>query len=167
LATLKKVTFLQRKAQYAANHSTGPQQGISSMKRATLLSLAFMSFSLVAFAGKEEREYLKSDLTPAVDTAAATLEKSCGCKIKITVNANTIKTKDDMGKARYIAADISENAAKYCNDDDSKKAVCQMKTLEISKAKEATFSFKAGKGVATHDGQMHTTWDMITRELDK
>lgn len=125
-----------------------------------------MLISTLAYAGKAEREYMKETLAPAVKKAQDAYKKSCGCALAITVNA-TIKTKDDMSEARYIAEQVSENVAGYCTDDASKKAMCQMKSLEIGKTKEATFTFKGGKGVGTTDGQSHVSFDMMTRELDK
>lgn len=140
------------------------------MKRAALagLSVTIISiFSISAFAGKEEREYMKSDLAPAVKEAETKFKASCGCALKITLNSNTTSTKDDMYNAKHIVQGITEGAPGYCNDADSKKAVCQLKTLDILKEKEARFTFKGGKGTASHDGQSNTTFEMITHELDK
>jgi len=124
-------------------------------------------FSITAFAGKAEREYMKSDVMPAVKKAQDNFKKFCGCALAIKVNESTIKTTDDMYPAKHIAESVADGVEGYCTDDASKKAVCQMKSLEIGKAKEATFTFKGGKGVATTDGQSHTSFEMMTRELDK
>lgn len=91
----------------------------------------------------------------------------CGCALTITVDETTVKAKDDMYPIKHIAEAVTEGAPAYCTDAESKKAVCQMKTLVLAKAAEAKFTFKAGKGIATTDGQSHTSWEMITRELDK
>lgn len=72
-----------------------------------------------------------------------------------------------MRQAKYVAENIADNVAGYCNDDASKKAMCAMKTLDITKAKESKFTFAGGKGTATTDGQSYVTFDMMTREIDK
>lgn len=137
------------------------------MKREGFVAVIIMLVSLTAFAGKAEREYMKETLGPSVAKAEKTLKESCGCAIKITLNENTQKTTDDMHVAHYLVDSITDGAPGYCNDAESKKAVCQLKTLDVLKEKEAKFTFKAGKGTASHDGQSHTSWEMITRELDK
>jgi len=62
---------------------------------------------------------------------------------------------------------VADGVAGYCTDEASKKAVCKMKSLVLAKAAESTFTFKNGKGIATTDGQSHTSFEMMTRELDK
>jgi hypothetical protein len=136
------------------------------MKQVAVIA-AVMFVSITAFAGKAEREYMKNEVMPAVKKAQDAFKKSCGCALAITVNEGTIKTQDDMYPAKHIAESVADGVAGYCTDDASKKAVCQMKSLEIAKAKEATFTFKGGKGIATTDGQSHTSFEMMTRELDK
>lgn len=126
-----------------------------------------MAMSVTAFAGKEEREYLKSDVMPSVKKAEAAFKSACGCALAITVDETTLKTKDDLYPAKHIADSVADGVAGYCTDAASKKAVCQMKSLTLAKAAEAKFTFKGGKGVATTDGQSHTTFEMMTRELDK
>ena len=69
--------------------------------------------------------------------------------------------------AKHLVEGISEGLPGYCNDAASKKAICQLKTLEVLKEKEPRFTFKGGKGTASHDGQAQTSFDMMTRELDK
>jgi hypothetical protein len=66
-----------------------------------------------------------------------------------------------------MAEDISKGAPKYCTDAASKKALCQLRTIVLTKSKPAEFTFKAGAGKLSHDGQAHATWEMITRVLDK
>jgi len=135
------------------------------MKRVFVAMSLFIS--VTALAGKEEREYKKSDVDPAVKAAEAKVKSSCGCALSIVLNANTIDTKDNMYQAKHVADSITEGAAAYCTDADSKKAVCQLKTLEIVRGKETAFTFKAGKGTSTHDGQSYMGWDVMTHELDK
>ncbi|MEQ1877807.1 MAG: hypothetical protein ABL958_14285 [Bdellovibrionia bacterium] len=132
-----------------------------------MLILSLALFPMISFAAdKATREYVKSTYTPAITEAQDAFKKACGCALTIKAN-DSVKTQDDYKLAKYIAESIKDGAAGYCTDADSKKAVCQMKTLELGKAKEATFTFKGGKGVATHDGQANSNWDMMTRELDK
>jgi hypothetical protein len=137
------------------------------MNRKGLIALALMLVSLPALAGKEERDYLKNEVTPKVKAAEAKFKESCGCALKITINDNTTKTKDDLSTAKSTVNVITDNAPAYCTDDASKKAVCQLKSLEVAKGKEPGFTFKGGKGVSTHDGQGTVSWDMMMRVLDK
>jgi len=120
---------------------------------------------VLAFAGKAEREYKANELDPSVKKAQAAYKK-CGCDLKITFGA-TIKSEADMRQAKYMVEDIATGAPKYCTDADSKKAVCQMKSLEIVKGSESKFSFTGGRGIASTDGQMNPSFDMMTAELDK
>jgi hypothetical protein len=113
--------------------------------------LGTMAISTAAFAGKEDRDY----------------KSACGCGLAITIDEATVKNKDDYYLVKHIADSITDGAAGYCTDAASKKAVCQMKSLVLAKAAEATFTFKGGKGTATTDGQAHVSFDMMTRELDK
>jgi hypothetical protein len=131
-----------------------------------LIGTALMLVSLSAFAGKTERDYMTNEVQPAVKAAEAKLKASCGCAVKFSVS-DTLKSTDDMAQARNIANAVTEEAPKYCSDDASKKAVCQMKTIEVIKGKETGFSYKAGKGTCVTDGSSYVSWDMITREIDK
>lgn len=121
---------------------------------------------VLAFAGKEEREFVKETVEPKVAAAEAAVKTSCGCALKITMSP-ALTTKDDLSLAVYVADSVTEGAPKYCTDAESKKAICQMSALTIEKAKEPKFTFSAGKGVATTDGSAYTTFDMMSRELDK
>lgn len=136
-------------------------------KRGLMFGVAAMLLSIpLAFAGKTEREYQKNELTPAVTKAQDTYKKACGCALKINVNAS-LKAVDDMRQAKYIAENITDNVTGYCNDDASKKAMCAMKTLDITKGPDTKFSFAGGKGSAVTDGQSYVSFDMMTREIDK
>ena len=126
-----------------------------------------LTVSSTAFAGKEERDYMKNEVMPAVKDAEAKFKSSCGCALSITVDETTVKSKDDMYSVKHIAGYVADGVGSYCTDAASKKAVCQMKSLLLAKAKEATFTFKGGKGTATTDGQSSCSWEMMTRELDK
>jgi hypothetical protein len=131
-----------------------------------LIGTAVMLVSLTAFAGKTERDYMTNTVKPAVKDAQDKFKASCGCALAINVS-DTLKSTDDMAQARNISNAITEGAPAYCNDDASKKAMCQMKTVDIVKGKETGFTFKGGKGTCTTDGQSYVSWEMITREIDK
>jgi hypothetical protein len=137
------------------------------MKSRMFAIVAIVTASLSAYAGKEERDVMQNDTQPAIAKAQAQFKSACGCGLSITVDETTIKSKDDLHQAMNIANDIADGAPKYCTDAPSKKAMCQMRSLTIAKTKEAIFSFKGGKGLATTDGNSSCSWEMITRELDK
>ena len=122
---------------------------------------------LVAHAGKRERDYMTKDVTPAVNDAMAKYKSACGCSVAITVDETTVKSRDEMGGIKFIAEGIAEGVVKYCTDDASKKAMCQLKSLTLTKSKPAGFTFKDGKGVASTDGQMNCSFGQITHVLDK
>lgn len=129
-----------------------------------------MAPSMTAFAGKKERDFMEKELAPKVKEAQDKFKASCGCALAITVDDSTTKTTDDMRRARSMAGTIVEGAPKYCTDDASKKAICQLKSLVFAKAEKpakAEFTFKDGKGQLTQDGNMYTGWDQMTRVLDK
>jgi hypothetical protein len=134
--------------------------------KSVLIGTALMLVSLSAFAGKTERDYMTNEVQPAVKAAEAKLKSACGCSVSFTVS-DSLKTTDDMAQARNIANAVTEGAPAYCSDAASKKAVCQLKTIEVVKGKETGFAFKGGKGTCTTDGQSYVSWDMITREIDK
>jgi hypothetical protein len=131
-----------------------------------VIAAAIMLLSLTAYAGKEEREFMKNEVVPAVKKAEAEFKKACGCGLSFNVNSN-LKSTDEMRQARNVANAVAEGAPKHCTDADSRKAMCALKSLEVTKAKESTFTFKGGKGTATTDGQSFVGWEMITREVDK
>lgn len=132
---------------------------------AAALSLVSL-ISVDAFAGKTERDYMTKEVQPAVKAAEGKLKSACGCNTKFVVS-DSLKTTDDMAQAKHIAENITEEAPKYCTDDASKKAVCQLKTLEVVKGADTKFAFSGGKGTCTTDGQSYVNWEMITREIDK
>lgn len=136
------------------------------MKRC-LVAAVMVCWSMTAFAGKGERELVKKELEPKVKEAETNFKSSCGCALAITIDPVTLDKKDDIRNARNIARSVAENAPKYCTDEASKKAVCQMSTLLITKSKPAQFTFNAGKGQISHDGSGYATWDMMMRVLDK
>jgi hypothetical protein len=129
--------------------------------------LVVLCLSVPAFAGKMERDLMSKKVAPAVATAEATLKSGCGCAVKITVDETTLKSMDELRGAQHIAEDVSESAGKYCSDDASKKAICQLKTLSLTKGKPAGFTIKDGAGVATTDGNERCGWHQIIKVLDK
>jgi hypothetical protein len=136
------------------------------MKRG-FAALLLTSIPLLAFAGKAEREYQKTKMTPAVTKAMAAYKTACGCALTINIDASVLKTTDYMAQAMKIANNISEGVATYCTDAESKKAMCAMKSLDIKKDKKTTFTFADSKGTAVTDGGSYVSWAMITREIDK
>jgi hypothetical protein len=134
--------------------------------KSVLIGTALMLVSLTAFAGKTERDFMTTEVQPAVKAAEGKVKAACGCALKINVS-DSLKSTDDMRQARNVSNAITEGAPAYCTDDASKKAVCQMKTLDIVKGKDTAFTFKAGKGTSTTDGQSYAGWEMITQEIDK
>lgn len=130
----------------------------------------FLAMSLVgvaAHAGKAERDFVTSDVEPRVKQAVAALKTSCGCDVKFEYKVENFQTIDELRTIMYVSSQFIDNVGKYCNDAPSKAAVCKMKTVEITKAKEATFKFSGSKGVATTEGNTTPSWDMIAKEVDK
>jgi hypothetical protein len=123
--------------------------------------------SVTAFAGKREREMMTQKVAPAVATAEANFKSSCGCAVKITVDETALKSIEEMRGAQHIAEDVGKSVGKYCSDAASKKAICQLKTLTLTKGPTAGFTFKDGAGVATTDGNARCGWDQIVKVLDK
>ena len=78
-----------------------------------------------------------------------------------------LKTIDESHGAAHVASNLAEGIVKYCTDDASKKAMCQLKSLTIAVSKPAGFTFKDGKGVATTDGNASCSFGQYTQVLDK
>jgi hypothetical protein len=131
------------------------------------LALVLFFVPLAAFAGKAERDFMKSEVTPAVTEAQAAFKTACGCDLKISIDEATIKSVDEMRLAKYIAQSVTTGAPEYCTDAPAKKAVCKMKSLKLAKAKETKFTFAGTAGTATTDGQAVANFAMMTDELDK
>lgn len=131
------------------------------------LAAAVFGLASLAHAGKAERDFYAAEVEPAIKNAAGALKKSCGCDVKFDVKASTLETTDHMRQARSFANSITEKAAGYCTDAASKKAICQMKSVEFSRTTQSEFKFSADKGIATTDGSSAPHWDMMTRVLDK
>ena len=137
-----------------------------AMKKLLILS-AILGISVVAFAGKQERDLMTKEVAPSIANAESVLKSKCGCSTKITIDEANITTMDDLRHAKSWGKWVAEGAAKYCTDDASKKAICQMKTVTFTKGKPAGFAIKDGAATATTDGQSTCSWEQMTRALDK
>lgn len=121
---------------------------------------------ILAFAGKAEREFMNSEVNPALKAAENSFKKNCGCKLSITVS-DSLKSRSELELAKYVAETVASGSEKHCTDKPSKDAVCKMKTLEVTKAGETKFSFSGSRGIASTDGQVVPTFEMMTDQLDK
>ena len=137
------------------------------MRHRFLIVAALLTVSLTAVAGKLERDLMTKEVIPAIADGEAKFKSSCGCPLKITVDEASMNTTDLLRQAKHIAEDFAEYAPKYCTDAGSKKALCQLKTLEILKRAPSEFTFKNGVGQCTSDGQARCAWEQITKVLDK
>src|SRR5437763_10208798 len=113
------------------------------MKR--FIVIAVLGATTFAFAGKLERDFMTKEVVPAMRDAEAKWKASCQCVLAISVDETTVKTHDELLGARSIASYIADGIPKYCTDEASRKALCQMKTLVLAKAQTAGFTFKNGK----------------------
>ena len=138
----------------------------AEMPKWPILAVVIVLGAPTAGADKQHRDVMAMELIPAARAAEANFKASCECALAVVID-DSIKTIDEMVSARYIADEVSTGAAKYCTDAGSRKAMCQMKTLRLASASHPTFTFDAGVGIATTNGEHHATWDMITRVLDK
>lgn len=137
------------------------------MKNGILIGLVACGlFAGTAYAGKAERDY-KVEVEKTITTSEKEFKDSCGCGLKFNVKWDLFKTTDQMAQAKNIASSLGEGSKTYCNDEGSKKAMCAMKSFEITLGKESKFEFSGGKGVATTDGNSYVHFDMISREVDK
>ena len=132
-----------------------------------MITIALMFASVAALAGKEERDFMKNEVQPAAKEAATKWKSSCGCALNVNIDEASFKVKDDMYAAKHFCEHISEAIGGYCTDADSKKAMCQMKTVIVKKADDATFTFKGGTGTATVYQSTSPSFEMVTAQLDK
>ena len=135
-------------------------------KLSVAVSLTIAALSITAFAGKREREVKEKDTIPAMRDAETKWKASCGCPLTIDLN-DSLESIDELRNARSMARDVGEHVEKYCSDAASKKALCQMKTMTLTKGKPVSFTFKDGHGVLTADGQTWAGFDQMTKVLDK
>lgn len=132
----------------------------------TLTTLVALAITWQAHAGKAERDK-QTEVTAAIKTTSAEYKKNCGCDLKVDVKWDQFKAADHMSQIKNSMDSIASESKNYCNDDGSKKAMCAMKSLEITKGAETKFSFNSGKGKLETDGNSYVHWDMISREVDK
>lgn len=137
------------------------------MKHRFLIVAALLTVSLTAVAGKLERDTMTKDVAPAITAAEATFKSSCGCPLTIAVDEASMNTRSLLLQAKHIAEEVGEESAKYCTDAASKKALCQLKKLEILKTKTSDFTFKDGVGQCHSDGNARCGWSQIIKVLDK
>ena len=123
--------------------------------------------SVTALAGKEERDFMNNEVKTKAKETAAKWKASCGCALNINIDEPSFKAKDDMYAAKYFLEHVEEGVGGYCTDEASKKAMCQMKTVVVKKADDATFTFKGGTGTATVYGNTSPSFEMVTAQLDK
>ena len=135
------------------------------MNRAIAITLLLISTT--ALAGKEERDFMTKEVQPKAKEAAAKWKSSCACDLRIQIDDASFTKKEDMFAAASFFGHIIEGVGGYCTDAASKKAMCQLKTLVVKKADDATFSFKGGTGTATVYGITSPSFEMITEQLDK
>jgi hypothetical protein len=134
-------------------------------KQLVAVSLMVAAVSLTAYAGKRERDVMTKETIPALREAEAKYKESCGCALAIDVD-DTLQSIEEIRLAKNLAKNVTASVPKYCSDAASKKAMCQMKTLTVTKG-HASFTFKDGHGIAMENGQEYTPFEMMTRVLDK
>jgi hypothetical protein len=135
------------------------------MNRAIVVTLLLTSAT--ALAGKEERDFMNSEVQPKAKEAASKWKSSCGCELKIQIDDASFTKKEDMYAAASFLGHIIDDVGGYCTDAASKKALCQLKTLVVRKADDATFTFKGSTGIATVYGNTSPSFEMVTAQLDK
>jgi hypothetical protein len=135
------------------------------MNRVIVVTLLLTSAT--ALAGKEERDFMNTEVQPKAKEATSKWKSSCGCELKIQIDDASFTKKDDMRAASSFLEHIIDGVGGYCTDAASKKALCQLKTLVVKKADDATFAVKGSTGTATVYGNTSPSFDMVTAELDK
>lgn len=118
---------------------------------------------------RPQRQFIASDVQPAIDKAAEIFQSACGCKVAVTLALESYRSPQDpdrfleLEKARNTAVDIRVIGS-YCSGEWEleskappaavKKAVCAMKSLAIEngpKGKGPRFQIAGGKGRAIED----------------
>lgn len=130
------------------------------------VAMVLLLTPVLAFAGKEERDFTTNEAQPAVQEATATLKSSCGCDVKFDVKLDTFTNINELWLIKRFANSVKDGAESYCGDTASKAAMCKLKTIEFSKGSDVSFVFKDGKGIAIADSSSYPSWDMITRSVD-
>jgi hypothetical protein len=136
------------------------------MKFTILIACLFVS--TIAFAGKGEREKRK-EIEPVLLSTQSSFKAACGCDFKWDINWDSYKAADDMNRIPSTAERISAGAKEHCTDAESKKAICQMKVVSLSYAKDSKgdVTFSGGKISGQTNDTMYVGWDKIVEALDK
>jgi hypothetical protein len=136
------------------------------MKYAILMACLFMS--TIVYAGKVEREKIK-ELEPILVSSQSTFKAACGCEFKWDIKWDSYKAADDMNRIPSTAERISAGAKEHCTDAESKKAICQLKVISLSYAKDSKgdVTFSGGKISGQTNDTMYVGWDKIVEVLDK
>ena len=130
------------------------------------LTLALAFFPLALFAGKTERAFTNDHVKPAIKAAEGAYKAACGCDLKITFTEDKFKSYDDLSKVKSVADSVATGAKAHCTDAESKKAVCAMKSLEITKGTQTAFTVSGGRGLASCDTSTSVSWEMMIDQLD-
>ncbi|MBL7544794.1 MAG: hypothetical protein JNL11_13335 [Bdellovibrionaceae bacterium] len=137
------------------------------MQRKSLLMGLMLIVSTGAWAGKEEREK-KTELEPRVKAAAEAFKSKCGGGVSITVDWKSYKTVNDMSQIGYAMDAIKDGAAAYCTDDESKKIMSTVKSIDYVFGKtDQGPKFKSGKITASTDSTGYNSWDQMAKLVDQ
>jgi len=134
------------------------------------LTIGLLMLAGVAWAGEKERAAKRED-EKLLKEAADAFKGSCGCPLKIDVKWDAIKTEDQLYQLKYFANSIKDSVDGYCKTGDgaadNRKAICAMKSVEVTNGKESSATFAGGKAVATLTDSSYVTFDMIKNQVDK
>lgn len=123
--------------------------------------------SLNSYADKESRDK-RTEIEPILAKSSADFKAACGCNLKINVNWDSYKSASDMNRLPTTAEQISAGSAAYCKNPGDKAAICKMKSLDLSFAKEPTdIKFSKGTMSAQTNDMLHADWDQMTKILDQ
>jgi len=145
------------------------------MKRLLVVGLVLVSSA--AWAGEAERA-AKREAEKVLKEATDNFKTNCGCALKADVKWDKIKTGDQISQVKNLGNSLKDGADSFCKakDDsedakkaaaDNKKAICAMKSLEITNGKEADVKFASGKASIVLTDSSYVSWDMIQRAVDK
>lgn len=142
------------------------ERGVA-MNRKSLLVALVLVVSTGAWAGKEEREK-KAELEPRVKAASDAFKSHCGGSISITVDWKSYKTVNDMYQLGYAMDAITEGAATYCKDSESKNAMRALKSVNYAFGNiDKAPAYKDGKIEANSDSSGRHSWEQFTKLVDQ
>jgi hypothetical protein len=131
------------------------------------LVATILVLSSAAYAGKAEREK-KVEIETALKVSAESLKKTCGCSVKFDVKWDSYKDTDSMARISMAGEKLVENAAQFCTDADSKKALCAMKVMSLSYGSDpAAAQFKGGTIIGQTNDMRTLDWPEYIKLLDK